>query len=81
MDELIDTAQRLAGVSFATFLILVLILGFFEIWIWGRTHKRIIADYEARLERERARTAKWEERFERLAGWTETAMEVAKRRR
>jgi len=71
MDQL-EIAKALAAVPLTVILVLVLVGGYKEWWIYGGLHRTRVAELHEQVEDERARADKWETRFLELDQKLET---------
>lgn len=60
MEEALALAQKIATIGFGPLLVLVLIGSYFEVWVWGKQHRAVVADLVARLAKAEERGDKWQ---------------------
>lgn len=73
--KIVDVVSRLSG---PTLIILILVLGYKGIWVWGNEAVRAREDYEKRLNACAERAQRWEDRTLRLLNVTEQTVAIAK---
>jgi hypothetical protein len=69
MGENVDLWERVASLPLTVLLVLVLVGGYVEYWIYGSIHREQINDLERRLAEANERAKLWEDRF--LRGMTD----------
>jgi hypothetical protein len=69
MTEVLDFAQKLSGLGFGTFLVLILYGSYKGVWVWGR-----------QLHEAKQDVAEWKAMALHAAGLAETTVNIAKTR-
>jgi hypothetical protein len=64
----VETAKILTALPLTVLLVLVLVGGYIEWWIYGTIHRRAIAERDQLIEIERGRAERWEHRFMEISG-------------
>lgn len=80
MAETLALAKEISSISFPVLMVLILIGSYFEMWVWGKQHRKVEADLLARLAAEEKTSERWQEMALRVTGVAETQAEHQVRR-
>jgi hypothetical protein len=86
MAELIILGEKLAAAGFPILLFIILVGSYYDIWVWGRNHRAICKEYDDRILKAEAETAKAEAKTEKwmemtfaATGLSESLADLAKK--